>query len=214
MKDRKQLNTWDKEGKCKKLQERWGDYDDFPSKKNKLVVIDTLTGLIKNELNGRGAVLEVGCGAGHFLWKLKDLGSSLIGLDYSPHMLKITREQFKKIGMDIKTVEGSCWDLPFPDNYTDLSYQIDVCMHVGGGWKSIQEMIRVSKSFVLFTGPSFENFTDVMDKQFARQSWAISYPLLLEELEKLSDNNKIDSFEFINREATKNYKHKLLVIRI
>lgn len=216
--DRRRLQslTWLKAAKCKHLQLKWGDYDAFakcPGHSNKLEILDALREVIK--IVGAGAsVLDVGCGAGHFMWAIKDNVSKLVGLDYSPAMLVLVEEQFMENGLTPELVPGSCWDLPFPDNYVDIAYQVDVCMHVGGSWDAIKEMIRVAKRYVVFTGPSFEpDLVKCMDRSIGSgKRWAVSIPLLIKELDLLKASGDIKSYTFKDRKPTDVYKHKILVV--
>lgn len=208
----KQTKTWDKKEKCNSLQKRWGDYDTFPIKKNKFAIIDVLKDISINKLNNQGSFLEVGCGAGHFLWKIKNNVSKMVALDYSPHMIEIITKQFKDINTPLEVLNASCWNIPLKKKYVDVSYQIDVCMHVGGSWQSIKEMIRVSKKYIIFTGPSFEDFDDEIDKMKYSMSWSISISLLEEKLDNMIKNNIIKKYTYKHRNSTNTYKHRILVI--
>lgn len=210
------LNQWDSIEKCKSLQQKWGDYDLFAQEansKNKLEVLEKLTELIGKQ-SELPKVLDVGCGTGHYMWAIKDIVSGLTGLDFSPTMLKLTRKQFKKADQKIKLIHSTCWNIPLPDNSVDVSYQVDVCMHVGGSWKSIVEMIRISKEAVLFTGPSFVTDLDSkkMDQKFGNKSFAVNATKLGKRLNKLIKRNEIKSFQFIKREPTAAYDHRILII--
>jgi ubiquinone/menaquinone biosynthesis C-methylase UbiE len=181
------------------------------NKENKIPIFELVNKLL--ELNDNQLVLlDVGCGPGHFLWSFKDRVSKLIGLDYSKNMLNLAKEQLDKYDVETEFVEGSCWDLLLPDNYADILLQVDVCMHMGGSWESIKEMIRVSKKYVVFTGPSFENFDNDMDKKIAEKSFAVSIPLLKKELDILQRNGIIQSYAFLERPRTKTYNHKILFV--
>ena len=210
-----QSKKWDSMEKCKKLQNKWGDYNSFsedPNKSNKIVIINELKrvcGIIGKE----SSVLEVGCGAGHFMWVIKDLVKENHGMDYSKPMLTLTKEQFEKNNYKVFLKQGSCWNLPYNDNSFDFVFQVDVCMHIGGSWESIKEMIRVSKRFVFFTGPSFENFIDMINKKISGgKRWSISVPLLKRELEIMKKKEIIKEYKFFYREPTKYYNHKILII--
>lgn len=210
------LNQWDSLKKCKSLQQKWGDYDKFAQEansKNKWEVLETLREIITKQSNFP-KVLDVGCGTGHYLWAVKDIVSKLVGLDFSPAMLSLTKKQFKKTGKNPKLVHSTCWNIPLSDNYVDISYQIDVCMHVGGSWKSIMEMLRVSSKAVLFTGPSFITNSGLrnIDDKFGTKSFAVNFPLLVNKLNQLIDKGDIKSFQFIKREPTEAYNHRILII--
>ena len=85
-------------------------------------------------------------------------------------------------------------------------------MHIGGSWKSLKEMIRVAKKYIVFTGPSFDIFKDVMDKKIKGMSWAVSICLLEKELNKMIDNGYIKNYTWKDRKQTKVYKHRVLVM--
>lgn len=214
-KTKNQLDDWFKREKCIALMNRWGTYESFeqhPNLKDKKIIIETLKEIV-NELGYDSSVLDVGCGTGHFSWIIKDKVRELIGLDISKHMLDLIKKQFKNQNIDLKTIIGSCWEIPLEDNSVDFSFQVDVCMHIGGSMDAIKEMIRVSKKIIMFTGPSFENFNDKTDKRIGNKSWAISIPLLQTELNKMIDNGYIKDYKFIDRDSSKTYNHKLLVIK-
>lgn len=213
MKSKKiQFDTWDKEEKCKALQKRFGDYDEFAAKrgnKENKIPIFKLMNILLDDHDNTLELLEVGCGPGHFLWSFKDKVSKIVGLDYSPHMLKLAEEQLNKSNVTSEFIQGSCWELPLSDNYVDIALQVDVCMHVGGSWDAIKEMIRVARKYVVFTGPSFEMFDDVMDKRIAGKSFAVSIPLLKQKLDGLDVE-----YHFFERPRTKTYDHRILFIEV
>jgi ubiquinone/menaquinone biosynthesis C-methylase UbiE len=252
--NRQQFDHWDSVEYCKKLQARWGSYENFEMDKHakkykerqtvikalKLFLIraagccGTLMGeggpwnpekseeenLLEADPMGFISILEVGCGCGNWLWIAKYYSNKLIGLDYSKHMRRITRKEFAKRNRKVETIGGTCWDIPLKDNEVDVSFQIDVCMHVGGSWDSIKEMIRVSRRGVFFTGPSFEPWTDdVMDHKVRKLSdhgmyWGVSYKLVNKKLDELKEAGKIRSYHYEYREPTDVYKHKILVVEI
>ena len=208
---KEQHTGWLKKEKCLQLQKRWGDYDEFvkmPNIPGKIAVVHKIQEVAK-KLKVGDTIMEVGCGAGHFMWALKDTGMKLVGLDYSPHMLELVDEQFKKTNCDLTLIQGSCWDIELPDDSVDFSYQVDVCMHIGGSWDAIKEMIRISRKYVVFTGPSFETFDNMMDKKLKRTSWAVSTPLLIQELEIMKSNDDIKNYDFAMRKASQTYQHKI-----
>lgn len=212
---RNQLEKWKKKSKCEHLQKRFGDYDVFMekqgNKENKIPIFDLVNRLLEHNDN-KLVLLDVGCGPGHFLWSFKAKVSKLIGFDYSKNMLDLAKEQLDKYDVETEFVEGSCWDMPLPDNYIDISLQVDVCMHIGGSWDAIKEMIRISKKYVVFTGPSFENFSNIMDKKIGKISFAVSVPLLKKKLDILQRNNLIRSYDFLERPRSKMYNHKILFV--
>jgi SAM-dependent methyltransferase len=55
------------------------------------------------EISGRGAVCDMGCGPGHVARYLRDMGTSVFGLDLSPQMI----EQARRLNPDIYFREGN-----------------------------------------------------------------------------------------------------------
>lgn len=213
-KDREQLNVWNSRVNCLRLQERYGDYDTFRtsghsrSKRNIIKLVSRLPKRYGRSLS----LLDVGCGPGHFLWVFKDCGyDRLVGLDYSFHMVRLARSQLSRSNAGVKFIRGSCWNIPLPDGSVDVSLQVDVCLHVGGSLASVEEMIRVSKEYVVFTGPSFERFDEVTDKPVGSKLWAISVVHLERKLNRFKKNGVIKHYELMNRPGSR-FRHKILFI--
>jgi ubiquinone/menaquinone biosynthesis C-methylase UbiE len=120
--------------------------------------------------------------------------------------------QFETSDIPVDYIQGSCWDLLFPDNMFDLVYQVDVCLHVGGSWDSLKEMIRVSKKYVIFTGPSFGNYKNKMDQRLNKMHWGVNKKLLIKKLEKMKKNKMIKEFSFYPRKKFKDINHQILFI--
>lgn len=216
LEDRQQFRMWKNPKQCERLLKRWGSYETFLDKEKKKPVFAALSELMKHFKFLKPTVLEVGCGCGHWLWQLHKMGISVIGQDYSEAMQLLTMEEFAKRNVTIDVYGGSCWDLPLVDDAVDISFQIDVCMHVGGSWESIREMLRVSQKAVFFTGPSFEEWKEKFDRKIGSKSsepsWGISRPLLEEKLIKLKQKGGITNFYYRNRPPTDTYKHRILII--
>lgn len=215
---KKQSELWMNKEKCIKLQERFGDYKTYEETgggrgENKKSIIRVLKNLSKT-FNEKPSVLEVGSGPGHFLWVMKDVSSSITGIDISPQMIELSKEFFKSQNVPVNFINGTCWKIPTDNNVYDIVFQVDVCMHVGGSFESILEMIRVSKKYVVFTGVSFvdKDYVTDIDKQIGKLSWAVSVPMLNKELDKLAKSGNIKKYYYEKRPKTKNYNHRILVI--
>ena len=90
----------------------------------------------------RGAhVLDVGCGTGIYLQRLKKHGLSPVGLEPAQGMLEVARRD----NPDVAVEQGVATDLPFPDSSFDAVIAIEVLryLHVDDVEKSISEMLRV-----------------------------------------------------------------------
>ncbi len=197
-----------------RLQERYGDYDTFRtskhsrSKRNVIKLVSRLPKRCGESLS----LLDVGCGPGYFLWLIKDCGyDRLVGLDYSFHMVRLARRQLGRLNAKVGFIRGSCWDIPLSDGSVDVSLQVDVCLHVGGSLASVKEMIRVSRKYVVFTGPSFDRFDEITDKLIGSKIWAVSVVHLERMLNRFKKDCMIRHYEFMNRPGSC-FRHRILYI--
>ncbi|MBI4953710.1 MAG: methyltransferase domain-containing protein [Myxococcales bacterium] len=83
------------------------------------------------------SVLEVGCGTGLLLERMRDFAGEARGIDLSPGMLERARSR----GLDV--VEGSATSLPFPDASFDVACSFKVLAHVRDVRRAVGEMLRV-----------------------------------------------------------------------
>jgi ubiquinone/menaquinone biosynthesis C-methylase UbiE len=89
---------------------------------------------------GAGAdVLEVGCGTGLVLSRIKKFAATAKGIDLSPGMLEKARER----GLDV--VEGSATALPFADESFDVTCSFKVLAHIPEIDRALSEMARVTR---------------------------------------------------------------------
>ncbi len=96
---------------------------------------------------GKGdKVLEIGCGTGHFARYFKELGADVTGIDTSPEMLKVARDDSK--GIEINFAAGDAYKLPFPDNSFDLVAMITVLEFITNPKQALAEAFRVSRGKV------------------------------------------------------------------
>jgi ubiquinone/menaquinone biosynthesis C-methylase UbiE len=103
------------------------------------------------ERYGRGAeVLEVGCGTGLLLDRVRQFASKTSGMDLSAGMLSKARDR----GLEV--IQGSATALPYADNSFDVTYSFKVLPHVADIRTALSEMARVTRpgGFVL---PEFYN---------------------------------------------------------
>ena len=63
------------------------------------------------EVAGRGEVCDMGCGPGHVARYLRDIGTTVFGLDFSPRMV----EQARQLNPDISFRQGNMLALDIPD---------------------------------------------------------------------------------------------------
>lgn len=96
-----------------------------------------------NEFTSPGlTVLEVGCGTGHWLARLRSRGCTVVGLDRSSGMLSCAVDQ---VG-DAKLVLGRAEALPFPARSFDRIVVINALHHFDAPARFVSEAYRVLRS--------------------------------------------------------------------
>lgn len=116
------------------------------SKKQKKRIYNTIS-LIPDDVD---SILEVGCGDGRIINPLVNKYKNVCGLDISQESLK-----------NVKTLKvvGSIEDLPFEDDNFDIVLCCEVLEHlpVEIYEKSLKEIERVAKKYILLSVPNNEN---------------------------------------------------------
>jgi ubiquinone/menaquinone biosynthesis C-methylase UbiE len=95
-------------------------------------------GYVKRFGQGRD-VLEVGCGTGLVLLRIREFARQARGVDLSPGMLAKAQQR----GLDATL--GSATELPFEDNSFDVTCSFKVLAHVPEIDKALAEMARVTR---------------------------------------------------------------------
>lgn len=97
-------------------------------------------------------VLDVGCGEGESLAKIKALGLAkhLEGIDYSDDALKIGR----KIHPDLKLRKASIYSLPYKSNSFDLIICTEVFEHLDDPMKALDSLYHVTSKYCLISVPN------------------------------------------------------------
>ena len=75
------------------------------------------------------AVLDLGCGTGLELdyYFSRNPSAKITGIDLAPGMLAVLREKFAD--KDITLIEGSYFDIPFPENHYDAVVSVESLHH-------------------------------------------------------------------------------------
>lgn len=109
-----------------------------------------LLGLIKDrEVE---SILDVGCGEGFTLHRLKEkgIGKKLEGLEYLQTAIDLGKELYP----DIKITQGSIYNLPYEDNSFDLVLCTEVLEHLEEPEIALKELVRVSKKYLAISVPN------------------------------------------------------------
>lgn len=109
-------------------------------------LIDSVTNLNVNK------ILDVGCGEGFTLSMLKKkcIGKNIKGIDYSVDAINIGKNLFP----DIDLCVGNIYKLPYKSNSFDLVMCLEVLEHLENPDKALEEIIRISKKYCLFSVPN------------------------------------------------------------
>lgn len=135
-------NNWDEEKHYGELlfKRATGESEEMNSSK-------AISKVIKEFYKPGMKILDVGCGAGHYLVSLRNIVDPNIdytGVDPTPYYLDLAKKAF---GDTAKFKLGGVFDIPFEDN----SFDIVICNHVilhmppENIKKAFSELIRVSK---------------------------------------------------------------------
>jgi len=88
-------------------------------------------------------ILDVGCGTGRWARRYKEFGLRVTGVDASPTMLRVAREQ----GTTVPLIVGKACRLPFASEMFDCISDITVVQHIPlpDQAQAVREMTRVLK---------------------------------------------------------------------
>ena len=124
----------------------FNDYRDFWWNKDFLDLMAERLNLKQHK-----SLLDVGCGQCHWsklLAEYLESPAKVVGVDTDPKWLEedvVTKEFFKKRGIDFELAQGDAQQLPFSDNSFDLVSCQTVLIHVKYPQLAIAEMQRVLK---------------------------------------------------------------------
>ena len=126
-------------------------------------------------------ILSAGCGRGLIdYWLIKVFSYRIVLLDNSVKCINNLRKAFRKVNKDkFELCHASIFDIPYPDNSFDLIWNEGVLehFHKNDYEKAIEEMIRVSKKYILIDVPYARSKPYIMAKKFLEESglWAWGY---------------------------------------
>jgi len=122
-------------------------------------------------------ILDIGCGNGHMLRKVKGKFQELYDMDISPSRLQEAKKKIEELyPSDISKFkfieENPNRPLPFPDNYFDTIICVAVIEHVYDIFSLVREMYRVLKpdSYVIAQVPNIAYFKHRISLLFEKLS--------------------------------------------
>jgi 2-polyprenyl-3-methyl-5-hydroxy-6-metoxy-1,4-benzoquinol methylase len=97
-------------------------------------------------------VLDAGCGEGFILSELKknNIGNHREGIEYSQEAIDIGKEIFPSLVFR----QGDIYGLPYRDNSFDIVICTEVLEHLENPGEALDEIVRVSKRYCLFSVPN------------------------------------------------------------
>jgi SAM-dependent methyltransferase/uncharacterized membrane protein YbhN (UPF0104 family) len=123
-------------------------YDVQIPESRRYALLDRKTALMKAALQARlpgGLGLDVGCGQGAYVARMRELGFDVLGIDTSAGQVQ---RAARNVGADSMVRVGSVLDIPAADNTFDFVYIINVLHHLGSvaeQRRAFAELLRVLK---------------------------------------------------------------------
>lgn len=118
----------------------------------KFLIDNFLSTLLKEATKLRPrSILDVGCGEGFILEKLREskIGEELVGIDFSKDAIQIGKGLHPKLSLKV----GSIYDIPFKPNSFDLVICSEVLEHLENPEKALLELERVTKKNCIISVP-------------------------------------------------------------
>ena len=122
-------------------------YDVQIPESRRLALLAKKTGLMQRVLEERGVGrrgLDIGCGQGAYVGRMRELGFDVHGIDMSAGQVRLAA---RNVGAELVRV-GSALDIPAPDASFDFLYIINVLHHlpsVEEQRRAFRELLRVLK---------------------------------------------------------------------
>ncbi len=140
--------------------------------------------ILKPLYNENMSLLDVGCGAGHYLRSLRlHLNPNICyhGTDATPYYIELAKKAYNN--PELFTV-GSVLDLPFENNSYDIVMSNNLVMHLPPNLeKPFSELLRVSKKHV------------VIRAMFGDRNYVVREILTQKDLEFKNDDINVSSFD-------------------
>lgn len=106
---------------------------------------------LRDVIRAGDEILDVGCGAGHYLYSLRKLlqeSFTYTGVDNTPEFLDLARQAYAGIdGVDF--INGDTYNLPLADKSKDVVMSCNLLLHLPQIQKPLAEFIRVARRFIL-----------------------------------------------------------------
>ena len=173
--------------------------------------------------DGKGKIIEGGCGIGDKVYAMFCHGYDVVGVDYA----KQTVDKAKEIIPDLPVLEADVRKMPFDDNYFEGYWSIGVIEHFYSGYDEIiQEMVRVVKpgGYVFMSFPymsslrrlkAYLNLYPTWDKEAEEEHVDQFYQFMLDHKKVASDMSEagFDAIEDRPVDGIKGLKDEIGLIK-
>lgn len=152
--------------------------------------------LLAHEMRANDSVLDVGCGAGHYLRSLLQsvtVPFEYTGVDITPDFVAAAVRAWRDEPRAAFGI-GDIHDLPFPDRAFDIVMCNNVLLHLPGIVKPVRELLRVAKRMVLIRTLIGERSFRIQEV-YSKANWPFSTVPVEEEF---NDSGEPVSFGFEN----------------
>jgi 2-polyprenyl-3-methyl-5-hydroxy-6-metoxy-1,4-benzoquinol methylase len=116
------------------------------------------------EANEGGKLLDIGCGNGHLIKRLSNMGWDVEGMDFDP----VAVEYCKSQGLNARS--GNFFDMNYPSNYYDAVTMSHVIEHVPDPAKTLKEVYRILKpgGTLVMETPNSDSwiYNDIMQEEW------------------------------------------------
>jgi len=152
--------------------------------------------LLAGKIHEGDSLLDVGCGAGHYLRSLLDrieVSFNYTGVDVTSQFIDAAERAW---GGDSRAQfqVGDIFDLPFPDKEFDIVMCNNVLLHLPVVVKPVEELLRVARRFVFIRTLIGEKSFRIQEV-FSKATWPFSEIPVEEEFD---DSGEPVSFGFEN----------------
>lgn len=91
-------------------------------------------------------ILDQGCGVGQYAFTIYSLGfKNVTGMDFSEKLLRIAKNNAKKLKYKVRFVKGDIRKMPFKKESFDIVFSAGIIEHVPETDKALSELSRVLK---------------------------------------------------------------------